>query len=140
MTDQIVSWATLLTIVGLVGFYFAGKKKWWCWYINIGCQVLWFTYAIVSEQYAFILASIAYTWVFTKNAIAWTREHRQSPVIHNPKYDVKLLFDGTQFDEEKQKSRELIMKMDNLSQADVLAEETKKALNKYQSKPRRDGR
>lgn len=75
MDNQIWSW--LLTIVGLAGFILAGRKIWWCWYINIACQALWFTYAIVTEQYGFIVASIAYTIVFTKNAISWTKDHRQ---------------------------------------------------------------
>lgn len=69
-------WSYLLTIVGLTGFVLAGRKVWWCWYVNIACQALWFTYAIVTHQYGFIIASIAYTAVFTKNAIQWTKEHR----------------------------------------------------------------
>lgn len=68
-------WSWILTVVGLTGFILAGKRVWWAWYINIGCQVLWFTYAIITSQYGFIVASIAYTVVFTKNAIAWTRDH-----------------------------------------------------------------
>ena len=71
-------WSYLLTIVGLAGFILAGRKVWWCWYVNIACQALWFTYAIVTHQYGFIIASIAYTIVFTKNAIEWTKEHRKS--------------------------------------------------------------
>lgn len=86
MTDfiqaHILTWDVLLTVVGLTGFHFAGKRKWWSWYINIACQGLWFTYAIVTEQYGFIAASLAYTYVFTKNAIAWTREHfRPAPAL-----------------------------------------------------------
>ena len=69
-------WSYLLTIVGLIGFILAGKKIWWCWYVNVGCQALWFTYAIVTKQYGFIVASIVYTVVFTQNAIKWTAEHK----------------------------------------------------------------
>jgi len=99
MIDQIFSWATLLTVVGLTGFHFVGKKLWWAWYINIACQFLWFTYAIVSEQYAFIFASCVYFIVFSNNAIKWTREHRNrpQPIFHNPKFDVSLLFDNAKF-------------------------------------------
>lgn len=71
-----VWWSIILTVVGISGFFLAGKKIWWAWYINIGCQVLWLSYAIVTEQYGFIAASFFYAWVFTKNAIAWTKEHR----------------------------------------------------------------
>lgn len=69
-------WSWLLTIVGLTGFYFAGKKKWWAWYINVACQGLWFSYAIFTEQYGFIVASIAYTLIFLRNALNWTKEKR----------------------------------------------------------------
>ena len=70
-------WSWVLTAVGVTGFVLAGKKIWWAWYINIGCQALWVTYAIVTEQWGFIVASAVYTVVFTRNALAWTREHRE---------------------------------------------------------------
>lgn len=75
MNNQL--WSYLLTVVGLTGFALATYKVWWCWYINIFCQALWFTYAIVTEQYGFIAASIAYTVVFTNSAIKWTRDRKK---------------------------------------------------------------
>jgi hypothetical protein len=74
--DQLWSW--VLTIVGVTGFVLAGHKVWWAWYINIACQVLWVSYAIVTEQWGFIVAAGVYTIVFTQNAIKWTREHRET--------------------------------------------------------------
>lgn len=70
-------WSWLLTIVGVTGFVLAGRKVWWCWYVNIGCQALWITYAVVTRQWGFIAASAIYTVVFTQNAIRWTTEHRE---------------------------------------------------------------
>lgn len=78
MSEQYWSW--ILGIVGLAGFILAGKKVWWCWYINLGCQVLWFAYAIVTHQYGFIATALVYSVVFAKNAISWTREHQQKEV------------------------------------------------------------
>lgn len=75
MNNQL--WSYILTIVGITGFILAGRKVWWCWYINIGCQALWFIYAIVTQQYGFIVAAAMYTVVFSKNAIAWTKERRR---------------------------------------------------------------
>jgi len=75
MSNQLWSW--LLTIVGLTGFVLAGKRVWWCWYINLGCQGLWFTYAIITKQWGFVAAAIAYTIVFAKNALKWTRERQK---------------------------------------------------------------
>src|ERR1044071_8920811 len=77
------AWSWLLTVVGVTGFILAGKKVWWCWYINIGCQGLWVTYAIVSHQYGFIVASAVYTVVFTQNAVVWTREHRERKSVEH---------------------------------------------------------
>lgn len=79
MNDQWWSW--ILTVVGLTGFILAGRKVWWCWYINIGCQFLWFTYAIVTEQLGFVVASIFYFIVFTKNAIRWTKDYRETGFV-----------------------------------------------------------
>lgn len=69
-------WSITLTAVGLFGFWLAGRKVWWAWYINIACQFIWLPYAIVSKQWPFIVASIFYFVVFSRNAIKWTREHR----------------------------------------------------------------
>jgi hypothetical protein len=69
-------WSWVLTSIGLAGFWLAGRRVWWCWYVNIACQGLWFAYAIITDQWGFIVASLVYTVVFTQNAIRWTREHK----------------------------------------------------------------
>lgn len=71
--DQIWSW--VLSAIGIVGFYFAGRKIWWAWYINIANQVIWTVYAIVTEQWGFLVATAFYFAVFIKNARDWTRDH-----------------------------------------------------------------
>lgn len=73
MSVQLWSW--LLTAVGLIGFILAGRRVWWCWYINVGCQVLWFGYAIATRQYGFIASAIVYSAVFIQNARKWSKEH-----------------------------------------------------------------
>lgn len=74
MSNELWSW--ILSVVGITGFVLAGRKVWWSWYVNLGCQILWFTYAIVTQQYGFIFAALAYSVVFTQNAVKWTKEHR----------------------------------------------------------------
>lgn len=44
-------------------------------------QIVWFAYAIVSEQWPFLVGVLAYTFVFTKNAIKWTRERDIPPPV-----------------------------------------------------------
>lgn len=93
-----VELAWLVTIIGLVGFWLAGNKVWWAWYVNVANQVLWVIFALVSGYYAFLLGASFYTFVFVKNAIQWTREHlekkRASIYYHNPKFDPSLLMRG----------------------------------------------
>jgi nicotinamide riboside transporter PnuC len=71
---QILSWA--VGAVGLIGFFFAGKRKWWSWYINLFCQAMWFAYAFVTGQPAFLVTAAVYSVIFGINAYKWTREHR----------------------------------------------------------------
>lgn len=72
------TWSWLVTVVGLVGFVLAGRKVWWCWYISLGAQVLWFLFGLFTNQYGFIASAVIYTFVFGQNAYKWTREHRMS--------------------------------------------------------------
>lgn len=76
-------WSWVLSIVGITGFILAGRKVWWSWYINLGCQALWLAYALTTKQYGFLIATIVYIFVFGKNALAWTKEHRNT-AIHEP--------------------------------------------------------
>jgi hypothetical protein len=68
-------WSWIVTIVGVIGWWFVGKKYWWSWFIGLFCQILWFIYATVSSQPAFYISVLLYTAVYGKNAIAWTGEH-----------------------------------------------------------------
>lgn len=74
----------VVTVVGLTGFILAGRKIWWAWYVNLGCQALWVIYALTTEQYAFLVSAAVYSVVFGQNAIKWTKEHR----------DAKRILDG----------------------------------------------
>lgn len=69
-------WSFVLTGIGLAGFFLAGSKVWWAWYVNIANQFLWLAYAIVTDQWGFIIGTAFYLYVFIRNAVRWTREHR----------------------------------------------------------------
>jgi nicotinamide riboside transporter PnuC len=64
-------WSWLLMFVGVTGLYFSGKQKWWGWLIGLLSEILWMIYAIVTEQYGFIIFALVYAIVFTKNAYSW---------------------------------------------------------------------
>lgn len=67
-------WSYILVVTGLLGFIAVGRKVWWGWYVNLGSQALWFTYAIVTQQWGFLIGAVAYTLIFSLNAYKWTRE------------------------------------------------------------------
>ena len=69
-------WSWLLSIVGVAGFWLAGRKVWWAWYVNIANQALWTAYALVTAQWGFLVGVVVYTWVFVGNARRWTAEHQ----------------------------------------------------------------
>lgn len=69
-------WSWLLTAVGVLGLYLAGRKLWWAWLIGLGAQVLWIAYAITTKQYGFIVSALAYGWVYAKNAHGWKQSQR----------------------------------------------------------------
>lgn len=70
-------WSWLLGTVGLLGFYLAGRRIWWAWYVNIANQVVWFAYSIVTNQLGFLVTTFFYFAVFSKNAHSWTKTHIQ---------------------------------------------------------------
>lgn len=70
----------VVSAVGLIGFYFAGKKVWWSWYINLFCQLLWVTFALVTGYLVFLATAAVYSVIFGINAYRWTKEH-----FHNKK-------------------------------------------------------
>ena len=71
--DDLFSW--LVTGFGLLGFWLAGKKLWWSWYVNIINQLLWVGFALVTDYYAFLVGTAFYFVVFSRNAYLWTKEH-----------------------------------------------------------------
>ncbi|UVG34266.1 membrane protein [Microbacterium phage Grassboy] len=99
MNDLLWSWA--LTIVGATCFYLAGglngRKVWWAWYIGLFAQVLWATYAFLDLEHrmGFLVGVALYGFVYVRNCVNWTREHRaakrqrptpeDAPVIRHPK-------------------------------------------------------
>lgn len=88
-------WSWLLSFVGVAGFILAGKKIWWAWYINIACQVLWFTYAIVTQQWGFLVGAFFYSAVFIRNAYLWTKEHREKDLIVSAVISAENIVSGT---------------------------------------------
>ncbi len=78
------SW--IVTVLGLLGFWLAGKKVWWSWYVNIVNQLAWVVFAVVTDYYAFLVGTAFYFVVFVRNAYLWTKDHFND----RPRYDTPI--------------------------------------------------
>lgn len=70
-------WSWLLTAVGVTGLYFAGRKVWWAWFVGLGAQALWLTYAVVTQQWGFVVSVFAYGSVYAINARKWVAARQE---------------------------------------------------------------
>lgn len=68
-----LAWSVVLAAVGIFGLWLAGRKDWRGWAVGLGAQILWVTYAVMTEQYGFIGSAIAYSVVNFVNLRAWLR-------------------------------------------------------------------
>lgn len=84
-TDQILSW--VVSAIGILGFYLAGKKIWWAWYVNIANQLFWILFAFITQNWGFLLATAFYLWVFGRNAYLWTKNRNKKPEVEIPELD-----------------------------------------------------
>jgi len=66
-------WSWVLAAVGTTGIFFLGKKSIWSWLILIFNEILWTTYSLITHQYGFIVASVAYVIVYLRNYREWRK-------------------------------------------------------------------
>ena len=60
--------------IGVTGIFFVGRKTIWGWFVLLFNEVLWIAYALITNQYGFILSAIAYAIVYIKSYLLWRRE------------------------------------------------------------------
>lgn len=75
-------WSYALASVGILGIWLAGRKNLWGWAVGCGAQVLWIVYALVTDQYGFIVSAVAYGVVYGRNWWKWAQDRpaHQDPV------------------------------------------------------------
>jgi len=66
-----VWWSIALAATGILGIWLAGRKNLWGWAIGVAAQLLWIAYAIVTQQWGFILSAVAYAAVYGWNWWKW---------------------------------------------------------------------
>jgi hypothetical protein len=67
-------WSYVLAAIGVTGIFFVGRKTIWGWFVLLFNEVLWIAYALITNQYGFILSAIAYAVVYIKSYMLWRRE------------------------------------------------------------------
>jgi hypothetical protein len=67
-------WSYVLAAIGVTGIFFVGRKTIWGWFVLLFNEVLWIAYALITNQYGFILSAIAYAIVYIKSYLLWRQE------------------------------------------------------------------
>jgi hypothetical protein len=67
-------WSWTLAALGVTGIYFVGKKTIWGWLLLCVNEGLWIVYAVITEQYGFIFAAIAYASVYIRSYLHWRQD------------------------------------------------------------------
>lgn len=69
-------WSILLTTVGVLGIWLAGRRSMWGWAVGLGAQLLWIAYAVATKQWGFIASAVAYGFVYARNFYRWHVENQ----------------------------------------------------------------
>jgi nicotinamide riboside transporter PnuC len=70
-------WSWVLSIIGITGLWFVGKKRWWGWAIAFTNECLWIIYALTTGQYGFILGALAYMTIHIINTHRWLKDDNE---------------------------------------------------------------
>lgn len=71
-------WSYALAAVGILGIWLAGRKSLWGWAVGFAAQALWIVYALVTDQYGFIVSALAYAAIYGRNWWKWSQERREA--------------------------------------------------------------
>ena len=67
--NDYASW--VLALSGVAAIYFVGRKQIWGWIWATFNEAMWIYYAIITKQYGFIFAAIAYSAVYIRSYRHW---------------------------------------------------------------------
>jgi hypothetical protein len=67
-------WSWVLAVIGVAGIYFVGRRTLWGWFVLLFNEIVWVAYAVVTEQYGFIVSAVAYAAVYVKSYLHWRKD------------------------------------------------------------------
>ena len=76
MSELIWSW--ILSVIGVIGIYLTGKKKWHGFAIGLVAEIAWVWYSIQTKQWGFIFGSAIYVAVYVFNIREWWEDEKRS--------------------------------------------------------------
>lgn len=77
MATQTFTWA--INIIFLIVLWMTGNKMRSGWLLGLFLQLLWVMYAITTKQYAFLVAVIPVTIMYSRNWILWGKPEFKEP-------------------------------------------------------------
>lgn len=70
-------WSVVLTALALTSTVLIGNKRTIGWAIASTSQILWVAYAMVTEQWAFIISAVLFGIMNARNYRRWRRDERR---------------------------------------------------------------
>jgi hypothetical protein len=67
-----------MSVMTMYGYWVIGNKTWWCWYVPLVTQALWFVWILTSGNLGFLPAAVFLTGIATRNLFKWRRETVQA--------------------------------------------------------------
>jgi hypothetical protein len=69
-------WSWMLSIIGVIGIYLTGKKKWQGFAVGLVAEIAWVWYSFITKQWGFIFGATIYIAVYAFNIKEWWEESR----------------------------------------------------------------
>ena len=73
-------WSWFLSIIGVIGLYITGQKKWQGFAIGVGTEIAWIWYSIITKQWGFIFGATTYIAVYLFNIKQWWEDLRNKNI------------------------------------------------------------
>lgn len=69
-------WSWFLSIIGVIGLYLTGRKKWHGFAIGLASEIAWVWYSVLTKQWGFIFGATIYIAAYVFNIKLWWEESK----------------------------------------------------------------
>jgi hypothetical protein len=73
-------WSWFLSIIGVIGLYITGQKKWQGFAVGVATEVAWIWYSIITKQWGFIFGATIYIAVYLFNIKQWWQDLKNKSI------------------------------------------------------------